>query len=94
MDPAKGAAFSAAWFIDNTRMPFLWAGIAKGNAALYERSLMSGAENVQNGSELPFAAGPSNGRKWHETDGPPWGQQAEPSPEQTTISFGTAGRSR
>ncbi|MDV7142004.1 carbohydrate porin [Tropicimonas sp. TH_r6] len=38
----KGAAFSAAWFIDNTWMPFLRAGVAEGTAALYERSLSTG----------------------------------------------------
>ncbi|NDR55861.1 carbohydrate porin [Aliiruegeria sabulilitoris] len=38
----KGAAFSAAWLIDNTWMPFLRAGVAEGTAALYERSLSTG----------------------------------------------------
>lgn len=38
----KGATFSAAWFIDNTWMPFLRAGVAEGTAALYERSLSTG----------------------------------------------------
>lgn len=38
----RGAAFSAAWFIDNTWMPFLRAGVAEGKAALYERSLSAG----------------------------------------------------
>ncbi|QIE42425.1 carbohydrate porin [Rhodobacteraceae bacterium SC52] len=38
----KGAAFSAAWFIDNAWMPFLRAGVAEGTAALYERSLSTG----------------------------------------------------
>lgn len=38
----KGATFSAAWFLDNTWMPFLRAGVADGNAALYERSLSTG----------------------------------------------------
>jgi porin len=38
----KGAAFFAAWFIDNTWMPFLRAGVAEGTAALYERSLSTG----------------------------------------------------
>lgn len=38
----KGAAFSAAWFIDNTWMPFLRAGVSDGTAALYKRSLSTG----------------------------------------------------
>lgn len=37
-----GAAFSAAWFINNTWMPFLRAGTSKGTAALYESSVSAG----------------------------------------------------
>ena len=37
-----GAAFSAAWFIDNTWMPFVRAGVSQGTAALYDRSLSAG----------------------------------------------------
>lgn len=37
-----GAAFSAAWFINNTWMPFLRAGTSKGTAALYENSVSAG----------------------------------------------------
>lgn len=37
-----GASFSAAWFVQNTWMPFLRAGVSKGTAALYERSLSTG----------------------------------------------------
>ncbi len=37
-----GATFSAAWFIDNTWMPFLRAGVSQGTAALYDRSLSTG----------------------------------------------------
>ncbi|WP_170559263.1 carbohydrate porin [Ruegeria atlantica] len=37
-----GAAFSAAWFVDNKWMPFLRAGAAKGTAALYDRSVSAG----------------------------------------------------
>ncbi len=37
-----GAAFSAAWFIDNTWMPFLRAGVSQGKAALYKRSVSAG----------------------------------------------------
>ncbi|WP_424989511.1 carbohydrate porin [Fluviibacterium sp. S390] len=38
----KGAAFSAAWFFENTWMPFLRAGVADGTASLYQRSLSTG----------------------------------------------------
>ncbi|MCG7520953.1 carbohydrate porin [Ruegeria sp. Ofav3-42] len=37
-----GAAFSAAWFVNNTWMPFFRAGAAKGTAALYDRSVSAG----------------------------------------------------
>ncbi|MFA3917765.1 carbohydrate porin [Ruegeria hyattellae] len=37
-----GAAFSAAWFVDNQWMPFFRAGASKGTAALYERSVSAG----------------------------------------------------
>ncbi|MCA0930075.1 carbohydrate porin [Ruegeria profundi] len=37
-----GAAFSAAWFVDNKWMPFFRAGASKGTAALYERSVSAG----------------------------------------------------
>lgn len=37
-----GAAFSAAWFINNRWMPFLRAGMSKGTAALYNRSVSAG----------------------------------------------------
>lgn len=37
-----GAAFSAAWFIDNKWMPFLRAGVSQGKAALYKASISAG----------------------------------------------------
>ncbi len=37
-----GAAFSAAWFINNEWLPFIRAGVSQGTAALYERSLSTG----------------------------------------------------
>jgi len=37
-----GAAFSAAWFVDNKWMPFFRAGASKGTAALYDRSVSVG----------------------------------------------------
>ena len=37
-----GASFSAAWFVDNTWMPFLRAGVADKGTGLYKRSLSTG----------------------------------------------------
>ncbi len=37
-----GAAFSAAWFIDNKWLPFFRAGVSQGKAALYEKSVSAG----------------------------------------------------
>lgn len=37
-----GAAFSAAWFLNNKWMPFFRAGVSKGTAALYEKSISTG----------------------------------------------------
>ncbi|MBE1284058.1 MAG: porin [Rhodobacteraceae bacterium] len=41
-DEDYGAAFSAAWFIDNQWMPFIRAGRSKGTEALFEKSLSLG----------------------------------------------------
>lgn len=38
----RGAALSAAWFINNTWMPFIRYGVSDGTAALYEQSLSTG----------------------------------------------------
>lgn len=38
----KGATFSASWFLANTWMPFLRAGVSDGTAAIYNRSLSTG----------------------------------------------------
>lgn len=37
-----GASFSAAWFVDNTWLPFLRAGVADHGSGLYKRSLSTG----------------------------------------------------
>ncbi len=37
-----GASFSAAWFVDNTWLPFLRAGVADQGTGLYKRSLSTG----------------------------------------------------
>ena len=37
-----GATLSAAWFLDNSWMPFIRYGVSEGTAALYERSLSTG----------------------------------------------------
>ena len=39
----KGAAFSAAWFIDNKWMPFLRGGYAKDGGSILETSISAGA---------------------------------------------------
>lgn len=47
-----GASFSAAWFIDNTWMPFLRAGASKGAAALYDRSISAGVGYYARNTDL------------------------------------------
>lgn len=37
-----GASFSAAWFVDNTWLPFLRAGVSDQGSGLYKRSLSTG----------------------------------------------------
>ena len=59
-----GAAFSAAWFIDNTWMPFLRAGTSKGTAALYENSISAGVGYYSRKTDLAGI-----GLNWAEADG-------------------------
>ncbi|MHA3977133.1 carbohydrate porin [Halovulum sp. GXIMD14794] len=47
-----GASLSAAWFIDNEWLPFLRAGVSKGTAALYERSLSTGVAWYRRNTDL------------------------------------------
>ena len=59
-----GAAFSAAWFVDNRWMPFLRAGWAKGTAALYKRSLSTGIGYFGRNTDLAGL-----GLNWAEANG-------------------------
>lgn len=61
-----GAAFSAAWFIDNQWMPFVRAGWAKGTAALYDRSLSTGIGYYGRNTDLAGL-----GLNWAEARGVP-----------------------
>lgn len=47
-----GAAFSAAWFIDNHWMPFLRAGLSKGDASLVDASISSGVGYLKQNRDL------------------------------------------
>ncbi|MHA3980959.1 carbohydrate porin [Halovulum sp. GXIMD14794] len=60
----KGATFSAAWFIDNTWMPFLRAGVSDGTAALYNRSLSTGLGWYRRNTDLAAI-----GLNWAEAKG-------------------------
>ncbi|MEP2783494.1 MAG: carbohydrate porin [Pseudoruegeria sp.] len=47
-----GASFSSAWFIDNTWMPFLRAGISQGTVALHEKSVSAGLGYFRRNTDL------------------------------------------
>ncbi len=59
-----GASFSAAWFIDNTWMPFFRAGASKGRAALYEKSVSAGIGYFARNTDLAGI-----GFNWAEANG-------------------------
>lgn len=59
-----GASFSAAWFIDNTWMPFFRAGVSKGTAALYNRSVSTGIAYYGRNTD-----GAGLGLNWAEANG-------------------------
>ncbi|AXI49070.1 porin (plasmid) [Sulfitobacter sp. SK012] len=59
-----GAAFSAAWFIDNTWLPFFRAGVSKGTAALYKRSVSAGIGYYGRNTD-----GAGLGLNWAKADG-------------------------
>ena len=65
-----GAAFSAAWFVDNKWMPFFRAGTSKGRAALYENSVSAGIGYFARNTDLAGV-----GLNWAEADGLPGDQQ-------------------
>lgn len=64
-----GAAFSAAWFIDNRWIPFLRAGTSKGTAALYEKSVSAGIGYYGRNTDLAGL-----GLNWAEANGIPGSQ--------------------
>ena len=59
-----GAAFSAAWFLNNKLMPFFRAGTSKGKAALYENSVSAGIGYYARNTDLAGI-----GLNWAEADG-------------------------
>ncbi|WP_299354286.1 carbohydrate porin [uncultured Shimia sp.] len=65
-----GAAFSAAWFIDNQWMPFVRAGKSKGTAALYENSVSVGVGYYGHNTDLAGV-----GLNWAEANGIPGSQR-------------------
>lgn len=64
-----GAAFSAAWLVDNQWMPFFRAGVSKGTAALYNRSVSTGVAYYGRNTD-----GAGLGLNWAEADGVPGSQ--------------------
>ncbi|MCA0872963.1 carbohydrate porin [Seohaeicola saemankumensis] len=64
-----GAAFSAAWFIDNQWMPFFRAGVSKGTAALYKKSVSAGIGYYGRNTDLAGL-----GLNWAEANGIPGSQ--------------------
>ncbi|AEI93114.1 carbohydrate porin [Roseobacter litoralis] len=59
-----GAAFSAAWFLENKWMPFFRAGTSKGRAALYDKSVSAGLGYYARNTDLAGV-----GLNWAEADG-------------------------
>lgn len=78
-----GAAFSAAWFLDNTWMPFFRAGVSKGTAALYEKSISTGVAYYGRNTD---AAG--IGLNWAEANGIPSSQYTMEAFYRFSISPG------
>lgn len=65
----SGASVSAAWFIDNTWMPFIRAGVAEGTAALYDKSVSAGVGYYGRNTDLAGL-----GLNWAEANGVPGSQ--------------------
>lgn len=78
-----GAAFSAAWFVDNTWMPFFRAGISKGTAALYEKSVSAGVAYYGRNTD-----GAGIGLNWAEANGIPGSQRTVEAFYRFSISPG------
>lgn len=64
-----GASFSAAWLVENKWMPFLRAGVSKGTAALYKRSVSAGVGYYARNTDLAGI-----GLNWAEANGIPGSQ--------------------
>ncbi len=64
-----GASFSGAWFVDNQWMPFVRAGVSKGTAALYEKSVSAGVGYYGRNTDLAGV-----GINWAEANGVPGSQ--------------------
>ena len=78
-----GAAFSAAWLVNNTWMPFVRAGASKGTAALYERSVSAGLGYYVRNTDLAGI-----GLNWAEADGIPGSQKTIEAFYRFSISPG------
>ena len=78
-----GASFSAAWFVDNTWMPFVRAGTAKGTAALYENSVSVGLGYYGRNTDLGGI-----GLNWAEARGVPGSQHTIEAFYRFSISPG------
>ena len=78
-----GAAFSAAWFIDNQWMPFVRAGASKGTAALYENSVSVGLGYYGRNTDLAGI-----GLNWAEANGVPGNQHTIEAFYRFSISPG------
>lgn len=76
-----GAAFSAAWLIDNQWMPFFRAGASKGTAALYNRSVSTGIAYYGRNTD-----GAGLGLNWAEADGVPGSQTSAEAFYRFSIS--------
>ncbi len=65
-----GAAFSAAWLVNNKWLPFFRAGASKGTAALYNRSVSAGIGYYGRNTD-----GAGIGLNWAEANGTPGSQR-------------------
>lgn len=78
-----GASFSAAWFIDNKWMPFVRAGMSKGTAALYDKSVSAGVGYYARNTDLAGI-----GLNWAEANGIPGSQATMEAFYRFSISPG------
>ncbi len=79
----RGAALSAAWFIDNRWMPFLRAGVSDGTAALYNRTVSAGLGYYSRETDLAGL-----GLNWAEAKGFEDGQATAEAFYRLSISPG------